>query len=59
MVSVAYHLASMMTYERESGMSQLLDAMSNGATPARILSYVLTFDLVYLPLWIILGAGEL
>ncbi|KAI0505291.1 hypothetical protein F5B22DRAFT_532271 [Xylaria bambusicola] len=57
MVPVAHHVAGMVTYDRDSGMSQLVDAMGgDGAIWARVLSYVITFDILYLPLWIILGA---
>ncbi|KAI0441149.1 hypothetical protein F4803DRAFT_437510 [Xylaria telfairii] len=57
MVPVAHHVAGMVTYDRDSGMSQLVDAMGgDGAVWARVLSYVITFDILYLPLWIILGA---
>lgn len=53
-VSVIYHLVSMITSERESGMTQLIDAMG-GSPAARICSYVLAFDVIYLPSWIIFG----
>ncbi|KAI1341443.1 hypothetical protein F5Y15DRAFT_431193 [Xylariaceae sp. FL0016] len=56
MVPVAHHLSSMMAGERDSGMSQLIDAMGGGVAVPRVLSYVISFDLLYLPLWIILGA---
>lgn len=54
LVSVIYHLVSMITSERESGMTQLIDAMG-GSPAARICSYVLAFDVIYLPSWIIFG----
>lgn len=58
MVPVAHHVAGLMTYDRESGMSQLVDCMGgDGAVWARVISYVITFDILYLPLWVILGAG--
>jgi hypothetical protein len=44
----------MITTEREAGMTQLIDAMG-GSSSSRILSYVLAFDLIYLPCWIIFG----
>ncbi|KAI1266024.1 hypothetical protein F5Y18DRAFT_435477 [Xylariaceae sp. FL1019] len=57
MVPVAQHASSMMSSERELGISHLIDAMGgNGASWARVMSYVVTFDILYLPLWIILGA---
>lgn len=56
MATVVHHVATMMTTERESGLSQLVDAMAGGVSWARVLSYVLFFDLLYLPLWIIIGS---
>jgi len=54
LTSGIYHLVGMVTSERESGMTQLIDAM--GGSPAvRICSYVLAFDLIYLPCWIVFG----
>ena len=55
MLSPIYHVVSMITADRESGMTQLIDAMG-GSSPGRILSYVLAFDILYLPCWIIFGA---
>jgi ATP-binding cassette subfamily A (ABC1) protein 3 len=54
MVSPIYHAVSMITSERESGMTQLIDAMG-GSSHARIMSYVLAFDILYLPCWFIFG----
>lgn len=54
LVSVVYHLVSMITSERESGMTQLIDAMG-GSAAARICSYVLAFDIIYLPSWTLFG----
>jgi ATP-binding cassette, subfamily A (ABC1), member 3 len=54
MVSPIYHSVSMITSERESGMTQLIDAMG-GSPAARILAYVLAFDIIYTPCWIIFG----
>jgi hypothetical protein len=56
-VSLIYHAVGMITTERESGMTQLIDAMG-GSGASRILSYVLAFDLIYLPCWIIFGICE-
>lgn len=56
-VSSIYHLVGMITTERESGMTQLIDAMG-GLAAARICGYVLAFDLIYLPSWIIVGIGK-
>ncbi|KAI0125601.1 hypothetical protein BJ170DRAFT_702677 [Xylariales sp. AK1849] len=55
MVTVAHHVSSMIASERETGMSQLVDAMGGGVAWSRVFSYVITFDLLYLPLWVILG----
>ncbi len=57
MVSPIYHSVGMMTSERESGMTQLIDAMGGSAT-TRILSYVLAFNIIYLPCWIVFGVRE-
>ena len=54
LTSAIYHLVGMITSERESGMTQLIDAMG-GSAAARICSYVLAFDLIYLPSWIVFG----
>jgi ATP-binding cassette, subfamily A (ABC1), member 3 len=54
MLSPIYHVVSMITTERESGMTQLIDAMG-GSSPARVMSYVLAFDIMYLPCWIVFG----
>ncbi|GAW22798.1 hypothetical protein ANO14919_123410 [Xylariales sp. No.14919] len=57
MAPVAHHVAGMMTHDRESGMSQLIDAMGGDhAVWSRVISYIITVDILYLPLWIILGA---
>ncbi|KAI1324476.1 hypothetical protein F5Y16DRAFT_303201 [Xylariaceae sp. FL0255] len=56
MVPVAHHVSSMICLERENGMSALIDAMGSDAAWSRVFAYVLTMDLLYLPLWIILGA---
>ncbi|KAH8204365.1 hypothetical protein TruAng_001416 [Truncatella angustata] len=56
MSTVVHHVSSMVAFERESGMSQLIDAMSGGAAVSRVLSYILFFDILYFPLWIILGS---
>ncbi|KAI5917028.1 hypothetical protein F4810DRAFT_95308 [Camillea tinctor] len=56
MVPSVHHLVSTMSSERESGMSQLIDAMGGGVALSRVVSYAITFNILYLPLWIILGA---
>ncbi|KAI1372674.1 P-loop containing nucleoside triphosphate hydrolase protein [Hypoxylon crocopeplum] len=55
-IPVGQHVAGMMAGERESGMSDLIDAMGGGVAWPRVLSYIITFDILYLPLWIIMGA---
>ncbi|KAK7744799.1 hypothetical protein SLS62_010032 [Diatrype stigma] len=55
MMPVSHHVASMIASERESGMSHLIDAMGGGVATPRVLSYIGTFYVLYLPLWIILG----
>ncbi|RAL60412.1 hypothetical protein DID88_000187 [Monilinia fructigena] len=60
MVGVTYHLTGFIASERELGMSQLLEAMMPNLRRwepqvARILSYHLAFDLIYLPGWIIMA----
>lgn len=65
-IGVVYHLTGFIASERESGMTTLLEAMMPTRRPwqaqaARILSYHISFSLVYLPAWvigsIILGRG--
>jgi hypothetical protein len=57
LTSGIYHLVGMVASERESGMTQLIDAM--GGSPAvRICSYILAFDFIYLPCWIVFGVCE-
>ncbi|KAK9427506.1 hypothetical protein V1505DRAFT_379941 [Lipomyces doorenjongii] len=53
-VSSIYHLAGMISTDRESGMTQLIDAMG-GSAASRICSYILAFNIVYLPSWIVIG----
>ncbi|KAL5603666.1 hypothetical protein FOVSG1_006416 [Fusarium oxysporum f. sp. vasinfectum] len=55
MLSLVYHVIGTIASERESGMTQLIDVMGGGAFYARVLSYVIAFDIIYLPSWIILG----
>ncbi|KAF6515687.1 hypothetical protein HZS61_004428 [Fusarium oxysporum f. sp. conglutinans] len=55
MLSLVYHIVGTIALERESGMTQLIDVMGGGAFSARVLSYVIAFDVIYLPSWIILG----
>lgn len=57
MIGVSYPLASLMASERETGMTTLLEAMmatrrSWEAQAARLLSYHLTFSMVYTPGWV-------
>ncbi|OQN98211.1 hypothetical protein B0A48_15487 [Cryoendolithus antarcticus] len=60
-VGVCYQLTGQMAQERELGMSQLIEAMmSNKARwqpqAARLLSMHISFDMLYLPSWILGGA---
>ncbi|KAK3063321.1 hypothetical protein LTS18_001340, partial [Coniosporium uncinatum] len=57
---ILYQLAGQIATERELGMSQLIDAMTPNKSvwltqTARMLSYHLSFDLIYLPGWIIMS----
>jgi hypothetical protein len=54
LLSPIYHSVSMITTERESGMAHLIDAMG-GSPASRILSYVLAFNIIYTPCWILFG----
>jgi ATP-binding cassette, subfamily A (ABC1), member 3 len=59
-VGVIYHLVGFMCYERERGISQLLEAMMPNQRRwqpqfARLLSYHLSFVIIYLPGWIIIA----
>lgn len=58
MLSLVYHVVGTIASERESGMTQLIDVMGGGAFSARVLSYVIAFDIIYLPCWIILGGSK-
>ncbi|KAG9232654.1 hypothetical protein BJ875DRAFT_497297 [Amylocarpus encephaloides] len=60
MVGVVYHLTGFIATERELGMSQLIEAMMPNLQRwqpqvARIVSYHLAFDLIYLPGWVLIG----
>ena len=55
---ITYHLTGFIATERESGMSQLIDAMMPVKQPwmsqaARIIANHLSFSIVYAPAWII------
>lgn len=57
---VTYQLTGQMASERETGISQLVEAMSPAKRPwhtqaARLLSNHIAFDIIYLPGWIIMG----
>jgi len=61
MVGIVYHESGFIASERELGMSQLLEAMMPNRRRwepqfARILSYHLAFDFIYLPGWLVMGA---
>ncbi|KAG7121467.1 ATP-binding cassette sub-family A member 17 like protein [Verticillium longisporum] len=55
MLSLVYHMVGMIADERESGMAQLIDVMGGGAAAARVLSYLIAFNIIYLPSFIIMG----
>ncbi|KAG0651885.1 abc transporter A family member 3 ame [Hyphodiscus hymeniophilus] len=60
MVGVTYHLTGFIASERELGMSQLVEAMMPNLRrwepqAARIISYHLSFDIIYAPGWILMG----
>jgi ATP-binding cassette subfamily A (ABC1) protein 3 len=66
MIGVVYHMTGFIASERETGMSTLIEAMMPTSRPwhaqvARLLSYHVSFSLVYAPGWIIgsiiLGRG--
>ena len=53
---IIYRHVSLITGERESGMARLIDSMGGGhATIPRVLSWLLTFNMTCLPVWIIFG----
>lgn len=57
-IGIAYHLTGFMATEREIGMSTLIESMMPTrqrwqAQAARLLSYHIAFDIIYLPGWII------
>lgn len=59
-VGVTYQLVGQIASERELGMSQLIEAMMPNKRRwepqfARLLSYHLAFDILYLPGWIFMG----
>lgn len=65
-IGVVYHMTGFIASERETGMSTLIDAMMPTSRPwhaqaARLLSYHISFSVVYAPGWIIgsiiLGRG--
>ncbi|KAI9843397.1 MAG: hypothetical protein M1837_006423 [Sclerophora amabilis] len=60
MVGIVYHAVGFMASERELGMSQLIEAMMPNLRRwqpqvARLCSYHLAFDLIYVPGWILIG----
>ncbi|KAI5357985.1 Putative AAA+ ATPase domain, ABC transporter, ABC transporter A [Septoria linicola] len=60
MVGICYQLTGQMAQERELGMSQLIEAMMPNRSrwmpqAARLLSLHISFDILYLPSWIIMG----
>ncbi|OAA58715.1 ABC transporter [Cordyceps fumosorosea ARSEF 2679] len=60
LIGVCYHMPGLIAAERETGMSQLIDAMMPAAAPwhrqlARLLSHHSAFTLTYLPGWVVAG----
>lgn len=60
-VGICYQLTGQMAQERELGMSQLIEAMMPNKKrwqpqAARLLSNHLSFDILYFPSWVIMGA---
>ncbi|KXJ96082.1 hypothetical protein Micbo1qcDRAFT_217882 [Microdochium bolleyi] len=53
--SGAHHISAIICRDRETGMSHLIDAMGGGAAWSRVLSNILFFDVLYLPLWVIMA----
>ncbi|KAF4469052.1 ABC transporter [Fusarium albosuccineum] len=54
---IIYRFTGLITAERESGMSQLVDAMGGGsAVAARVLGWLIVFDVLCLPCFIAFGA---
>lgn len=54
LVGIIYQLVGFMAMERDSGISELIEAMG-GTNIARLLSHHVAFDIVYLPGWIVIG----
>ena len=59
-IGIVYQLTGHLAQERELGMSQLIDAMTPNAQhwktqAARLLSFHIAYDLIYLPGWILMG----
>lgn len=55
LIGIVYQLVGFMAMERETGISELIEAMG-GTNIARLLSYHVAFDIIYTPGWIIIGA---
>lgn len=60
-VGICYQLTGHMAYERELGMSQLIEAMMPNRQRwipqvARLASLHIAFDILYFPSWVIMGA---
>lgn len=60
-VGICYQLTGHMAYERELGMSQLIEAMMPNQQRwvpqvARLASLHIAFDILYFPSWVIMGA---
>lgn len=60
MCGVTYHLTGQMAFERELGMTQLIEVMMAStkrwkSQAARFISYHIAFDVMYGPAWFIIG----
>ncbi|KAK3370300.1 hypothetical protein B0H63DRAFT_486711 [Podospora didyma] len=49
-----YHVVNVITIERDSGLSELIDTMG-GSASARVLSNIVAFTIIYSPTWLIFG----
>ncbi|KAH6997790.1 hypothetical protein BKA56DRAFT_536741 [Ilyonectria sp. MPI-CAGE-AT-0026] len=53
---IIYRFTGLITTERESGMSQLVDAMGGGsAAAARVLAWLIIFDILCVPCFVVFG----
>ena len=60
MVGVVYHMTGMIAYEREAGLSQIIETMMPNVARwqprmVRLLSYHSAFTMIYFPSWLAIG----